>query len=120
MKVLIFENNLLWSARLAQGVKALGHEAVVISKAETEYPTGDLAIVNLANPTFDLASLVPELAAAGVHTVGHAGHKETALWERAKELPLNQMVSHSTLTHKLDQVLAAIPPTAQNSLRQTP
>ncbi len=113
MTVLILENNLMWSARLAKSVRALGFTAVVLSATPETLPPAEAAIVNLANPDFDLQKLVPILKSQGTHVIGHAGHKEKALWDEAKGLDLNQMVSHSLLTHKLDAVLAACAQSAQ-------
>ena len=50
MRILLLEDNLLWSVRTRNGLAALGHEVAVFSKTDGELPEVDLAIVNLAAP----------------------------------------------------------------------
>ncbi len=109
MRVLIFEDNLMWSARLRGSVQALGHEAVVIDKPAAGLPEGELAIVNLGSDRLPAADLVPRLKAAGVHVVGHAGHKEKPLTQLGNELGCDQVVSNSTITFHLAKVLEMDP-----------
>ncbi|MBS1707378.1 MAG: hypothetical protein JSS65_01510 [Armatimonadetes bacterium] len=105
MRVLIFEDNLMWSVRLRASVVALGHEAQVIDRVEAELPVGDLAIVNLGSDKLPAAELVPRLKAEGVHVVGHAGHKEKPLAQLGNELGCDQVVSNSVITFHLSKVL---------------
>src|SRR5579885_1194398 len=82
LKIWIFEDNLMWSARLVQTLTALGHEATVVTQIPTE-GSADAAILNLSSETF--RSFVPALRKCGVYTIGHAGHKEKDLLELGKE-----------------------------------
>ena len=104
MKIWIFEDNLMWSARLAQSVKALGHEAVVV----TTVPEGaaDAAIVNLSSPAF--VGLVPLLRQRGVYTIGHAGHKEKDLLRLGAEAGCDKVATNSELTYKIAALLETI------------
>jgi hypothetical protein len=106
VRVLIFEDNLMWSQRLAQSVKGLGHGALVLHRMPGELPPGDAAIVNLGSPRFDLGVLVTLLKDHGVFVVGHAGHKEKPLLQLGNEHGCDLVVSNSVITFKLDQVLA--------------
>jgi len=104
MKVWIFEDNLMWSARLAQSVKALGHEPSVV----TAVPDGaaDAAIVNLSSPAF--VALVPSLREHGVYTIGHAGHKEKDLLKLGAEAGCDKVATNSELTYKIGDLLELI------------
>lgn|GEM_PF-552426 len=109
MKVLIFEDNLIWSERLRKTVTGLGHEAIVISRLKAVLPDGDVAILNLGSETLWSSELVAGLKAKGFHLVGHAGHKEKQKLQEGREEGVDQVVSNSTLTFKLDDVLAKVP-----------
>lgn len=107
MRVLILEDNLMWGARLAQTVRGLGHEAVLLDKPLADWE-GDVAIVNLGSDRLRADELVPALHAAGVYVIGHAGHKERPLLQFGRESGCDQVVSNSTLTFKLDELLATV------------
>lgn len=106
LRIAIFETNLFWSQRLVQAIRHLGHEASVIRSAPETLPAADVAILNLSDGAFELENLVPQLHAAGIHTVGHAGHKEHPKLELGNELGLDQVVSNSTITNKIAEILA--------------
>ena len=91
----------MWSARLVQSLKALGHAAEVV----TSIPEGDAdaAIVNLSSPTF--VSFVPLLKERGVHTIGHAGHKEKDLLKLGAEAGCDKVATNSELTYKIAALL---------------
>lgn len=96
----------MWSQRLAQSARALGHEAQVVDRMPAELPLGEAAIVNLGSPKFDLAALVAGLKSQGVFVVGHAGHKEKPLLQLGNEHGCDLVVSNSVITFKFDQVLS--------------
>lgn len=108
VKILIFEDNLMWSERLRKTVKGLGHEAVVVSRLKADLPKGDVAILNLGSESLWSSELVASLKANGVFLIGHAGHKEKQKLEAGREVGIDQVVSNSTLTFKLDEVLAQV------------
>jgi hypothetical protein len=114
MKVLIFEDNLMWSVKLQKTVKGLGHEGQVLAKIPAEIPSAEAAIVNLGSETMGVDALLPLLREAGVWVVGHAGHKEKGLLQSGREAGCDLVVTNSVLTFKLDQVLAQ----AENRLSQ--
>lgn len=104
MKIAVYEDNLIWSARLDKSIRALGHEAVILSNLEV--PEGiERAIVNLSSPTIDPRPLVEMLKSASIPIIAHAGHKETALRELGLDLGVDQLVSNSQLTFKLAEIL---------------
>lgn len=108
MKIAIFEKNLFWSSRLVKGARALGHEvSIVLPSAEWATEQFDVAIVNLGDGGYDLGSLVPELRAAGVYVVAHAGHKEKDLMELGRVYGCDKLATNSELTNKFEAVLAA-------------
>jgi len=105
MKVVVFEDNLMWSSRLAKSIDSLGHEPIIISKADIDIPAAEVAIVNLGSPTFSAAELIPTLKKQGTHVIGHAGHKETPLLEFGRDSGCDQIVSNSSLTFRLADIL---------------
>ncbi|MBC8064866.1 MAG: hypothetical protein H7Y17_08555 [Chlorobia bacterium] len=108
MRVLIFEDNLMWGPRLAKSVQAFGHEPLVIAKLREALPTGDLAIVNLGSLSMPASDLVPRLKAAGFKVLAHAGHKEKELHDLGRDLGCDRLATNSEITHKLEQILAEI------------
>lgn len=123
MKILIFEDNLIWSARLVQSLRALGHEAEVVSPKR---PTGDgeqapppnpppqaqtfrgggapgAAIVNLGSP--GIKELVEGLRASGIYVIGHAGHKEKDLHALGKEAGCDRLATNGELTWKVAELI---------------
>lgn len=105
MRVLVLEDNLMWSARLRQSLMGLGHEVVMLDRIPEELPQADVAILNLGSDKLWSAELVSALKDQGAHVVGHAGHKEKQLLAAGREEGCDQVVSNSTLTFKLADVL---------------
>lgn len=103
MKVLIYEDNLLWSVRFAQGLKKLGHDAQVVANGEAM--AADAAIVNLGHRSADPRILVGQLQALGVKVIGHAGHKEKDLHALGREAGCDVLATNGQITHKLQEVL---------------
>ena len=106
---MIFEDNLVWSVRLKKAALALGHDAVTLDRIPDDIPQAQAAIVNLGSDSLGVDVLLPLLKQKGIWTVGHAGHKEKALLEAGREAGCDLIASNSTLTFKLDQVLAKAP-----------
>ena len=106
MTVLIFEDNLMWAPRLVKSVSAFGHQSQVVSKVPLVIPAGDVAIVNLGSLSMPAETLVPQLKAAGLKIIAHAGHKEKDLHDLGKNLGCDRLATNSELTHKLEQILA--------------
>jgi len=105
MKVLVFDHNLFWSSRLAKSLRALGHEAVVVSDYRIPATDAEAAIVNLSTDDEVLGELVAKLREIGCYVIGHAGHKERTLWDAGATLGCDAVVSNGTITHRLDDVL---------------
>lgn len=104
MKVLLFDDNLMWSARLTKSLRALGHEPAVAS-AVPDATDAAAAIVNLGSAKFDATEVVPRLRALGVHVIGHAGHKEKDLLALGKSAGCDTLASNSKLTFSLEELL---------------
>lgn len=105
MKVLVFEDNLMWSPRLVRSLTALGHEAEVRDKFDPSSSDAQLAIVNLGSDRLRPKELVPLLENAGILTIGHAGHKETQLLDLGRESGCTYVATNSELTYKLPEIL---------------
>lgn len=105
MKILIFEDNLMWGPRLAKSAIAFGHEAVVIVKLPPQIPAADLAIVNLGSQSMPASDLVPRLKEVGIKVLAHAGHKEKELLDLGRGLGCDRLATNSEITNKLEQIL---------------
>lgn len=106
MHVAIYETNLMWSVRLQKGIEALGHSCEVVSIAALPKTTASLAILNLGTESFCQASHLTALREQGTVTVGHAGHKESALLDGGRQNGVDHVVTNSMLAHKLADILA--------------
>src|SRR5687768_7371941 len=99
MKVLVLEDNRLWSSRLKQTLTAFSHEAVI---ATSPQPC-DVAILGL-----ERASMQADVSARkqlGAYVIGHAGHKEKRLHAAGREAGCDRLATNGELTHKLPQIL---------------
>ena len=105
MKVLVFEDNLIWSSRLLKSLRALGHEPVLLSAVPEELGGATVAIVNLGSPSLKPGEIVPILVGQGVHVVGHAGHKEKELHALGKAAGCQTLASNSEITFKIEALL---------------
>ena len=108
MKVLVFEDNLMWSSKVMQSLKALGHEGLLRTKLPTESEGASVAIVNLGSEKLQPEALIPALKALGVHVIGHAGHKEKTLLEFGKDAGCDTLATNSELTFKIESLLAKV------------
>jgi len=105
MRILIYEENLMWSARLQRSLAALGHEPVLRTKMPVEAEEADLAVVNLASRAISAEELVPKLRGWGIFVIAHAGHKEKELRELGARLECDRLATNSELTHRLAALL---------------
>lgn len=105
MKVWVFDDNLMWSARIKRALEALGHEPALLDRLP-EQGDADAAIVNLGSARLPGAALVPALRDRGVYTIGHAGHKERELLDLGREAGCDRVATNSEIAHKLGALLA--------------
>lgn len=110
MRVLIFEDNLLWSARLEKTLLALGTDVSMFDHVPASIPEADVALINLGSRAIDPKVLVPALKEAGIRVVAHAGHKETELRELGLALGCERIATNGEMTFKLAQILGLPPP----------
>lgn len=108
MKVLVFEDNLMWSARLSQTLKGHGHEPLVRKSLPTESEGAEAAIVNLGWTSPSPVDLVARLHELGIPVLAHAGHKEKELMQLGKEAKADVLATNSQLTFKLPDLLAQL------------
>ena len=102
MTVWLFETNLMWSSKLRQSLRLLGHEGVVLREVPGE-GGADAAVVNLGEGS--PGALIAVLSARGVPTVAHAGHKEKELHELGREAGATILATNSELANKLPEIL---------------
>lgn len=105
---MVCEDNLMWSARLMNGVKGAGHVGVLVDRFSEELPDGDVAIVNLGSERLRPADLVAALRAGGVFVVGHAGHKERPLLTMGRESGCDRIVTNGSLASGLGDLLGEL------------
>jgi len=105
MKVIVADNNLIWSRRLEKTIRSSGHEVEILRSKMEQIPDGDLAIVNLAERSFSPFEMIRTLRKAGIPVIAFAGHKETDLWEKAKEAGADRICSNGEIAFKLSNFL---------------
>lgn len=108
MVVLVFEDNLMWSSRLVQSLRALGHEPILLSEVPHPLPAANAAIVNLGSTSLPGHRLAPLLHAAGIAVIAHAGHKEKDLLKLGRKANVEVLATNSELTHKLPELLVGL------------
>ncbi|HVL39245.1 MAG TPA: hypothetical protein VM328_07625 [Fimbriimonadaceae bacterium] len=108
MKVLILDDNLLWTSRLTRSMRGLGHEAEVLASTPDDSRGAQAAIVDLSSTKLPPEEVVPRLKALGLHVIGHAGHKEKQLHELGRDAGCDQLVTNSELTFKLEEILSKV------------
>ena len=105
MTLWAFETNLMWSSKLRQSLRLLGHECLVL-KAVPEEGTADAAIVNLGEP--GASELLAALGARGVPTIAHAGHKEKDLHDLGRAAGATILATNSEMANKLPALLEKV------------
>ncbi|HTQ11743.1 MAG TPA: hypothetical protein VMI31_16905 [Fimbriimonadaceae bacterium] len=108
MRILVFESNLMWSSRLLQSLRKLGHEPVLMSKAPESGDGAEAAIVNLGATDLDPVALAAKLHELEIPVVAHAGHKEKELHALGREAGVDILATNSELTFKLESLLDRI------------
>lgn len=107
-RVLVFEDNLLWSSRLVQTLKALGYGPSVHTSIPSDIEGSRIAIVNLGSAKLNPEELVPNLKLLGVHVIGHAGHKEKEILDLGRLAGCDTIATNSELTFKIEAMLERI------------
>ena len=108
MTILVFETNLMWSARLVQSLRGTGHEPMLRNSLPEDAEGASVAIVNLGQAAPDPVALVARLHELGVKVLAHAGHKEKELLELGRAAGADRLATNSELTFKLPQLLEAL------------
>ena len=96
----------MWSSKLSQSLKALGHHSSIAEALPESSEPGDVAIINLSDKSS--VDLIPGLHALGIKVLGHAGHKEKELHELGTQAGVDLMATNSELTFKLDELLGRL------------
>lgn len=104
MKVLLFDDNLMWTTRFTKTLRSLGHE-VELATGVPDQTDAQAAILNLGSPKIDAAALVPALQLLGVRVIGHAGHKEKELHALGKAVGCDVLATNRQITVDLEGLL---------------
>jgi CheY-like chemotaxis protein len=119
--IVVLDDNLLFSAGVASGLKRLGYRARVIDRergaVERVVDAHPVAIlVNLSCRQWDGIALVRELRAvpglAGVPIIGFTGHTEVDRIEAARAAGCDRVVANSAIASDLASVLRSVHPGA--------
>ena len=105
MRVLIVEDNLLWSSRLFQAIRALGHETVVFHQDVASLLPIDFAVVGLAYRKSPLPPIIADLKHRKIFVLAHSGHADKDLIEQGREMACDRIVTNGSLTAKLQEYL---------------
>ena len=108
MTVLIFESNLMWSSRLVQSLRNLGHEPLLRTKMPETSEGAEAAIVNLGDHALDPKPLVARLQELCVRVIAHAGHKEKDLMQLGRDANVEILATNGQLTFKLESLLEQV------------
>lgn len=103
MRVLLFESNLMWSAKLVRSIRGLGHDP--LTGDAKNLVAADVAVINLGELAGGGADLIARLHAQGTKVIAHAGHKEKDLLALGKDSGADILASNSQLTFKLPELL---------------
>lgn len=106
MTVLVLEDNLLWSARVASACRGLGHEATVLDRLVEALPRADVAVVGLDARAFDPLAAVGRLREAGAYVIVHTGHKEAAKLEAGRTAGADRVATNGEVAKRLGALLA--------------
>lgn len=105
-RIAILESNLMWSARLARSVAALGYEAVMLEDGVRLPPGFDVAILDLSRLPEPAAEYIDDLHRSGVVTIGHAGHKEHELMDLGRKSGCRILATNREMTTRLGALIA--------------
>lgn len=108
MNILVADENLMWTTRLAKSLRALGHSPVLTEKMPQDNLECEVAIINLGSKAIPCQELVPKLKEWGVKIIAHAGHKELELLQLGEGLGCDVLCTNSELTWKTESVLNKI------------
>jgi len=105
VKVLVFEENLMWSSRLMQTLRGTGHEPLLRRGLPETSEGAEAAIINLGSSSPGPAALVSRLHGLGIKVLAHAGHREKELLQLGKEAGADRLATNREITFKLPQLL---------------
>jgi PleD family two-component response regulator len=109
--ILAVVSDLMFTVKIQDAAKRVGAQATFVSNPSRalqklgEHPS--LVILDL---NFDLAepfSLIPQIKAAGIPTLGYLSHVQAELKRKAQEAGCDSVVARSTLSQKLPELIAA-------------
>ena len=106
-KILLIQNNLFFSSRIENSVRALGYEIETLSNPQAARNPSEatLVIINLAARALDPLSRIQKLKEGGAIIVGYAGHKEALLLESARKAGCDFVVSNAMIHQDLPSIL---------------
>lgn len=105
--ILLLNDDLLDSSRIAGHGRAAGHTVVTARDANALrnalHQQPNVVILDLHNPSLDVAVLVPELRTAGVAMiVGYGSHVDTIRLKMARQAGCDVVLPRSAFFEKLD------------------
>lgn len=108
MKILVFEENLMWSSRLVKTLTAFGHTAVLSRDLPVNADGASVAVINLSTKDPAPGVLVERLHELGIKVIAHAGHRETELLALGQESGADVLATNREITYKLPELVATL------------
>jgi hypothetical protein len=108
MKILVFEENLMWSSRLVKTLTAFGHTAVLVRELPIQADGASVAVINLGTKEPAPGVLVERLHELGIKVIAHAGHRETELIALGKASGADVLATNREITYKLPELVASL------------
>lgn len=103
MRVLIVEDNLIWSSRVQQALLALGHECAQYRPGAI--PDCEAAVLGLGFNAEHLPVVIQALQERKIPIIAHCGHAEKQLSQKGRDLGCDHVVTNGSLTLQLQTLL---------------
>jgi hypothetical protein len=105
-------SDLMFSTRLTDTARALGHECAVIRDPDglsDRIAAADLVVIDLDITTGDAVAAVHAATAAGRPVVAYGGHVEVERLQAARDAGADAVLSRGEFTNRLPELLGAEP-----------
>ena len=114
--VVVADDNLFFSARIASALEALGYHPLVVTTADALHAAlaggPAAAIVNLASRRFDVVTAIhrakTDAATQTVPVLGFCGHADTARQDAARTAGCDLVTTNGMVTSALPKLLTSL------------
>lgn len=95
MRILLAEDNLMFSSRMASALRKSDHEVAIFAAGEPPPMAFDVVILNLGARGFDMEKVAAAAKEGAALLVGHAGGSEREKLAEGKRLGCDKLVRNS-------------------------